>query len=306
MILTAVRARDYTRRSTTATSLGYSPAMAQRANNAKWRFRLHEIIFEADTTPGKAFDVVLLLAIVLSVLAVLLESVVSIRARHGPILRAAEWMFTILFTIEYILRLLSVGKPIRYALSFFGLVDLLAVLPTYLSLLAPGTHSLMVIRALRLLRIFRVLKLAQFVGEAYFIWRAVRASGRKIAVFLSAVLTSVLILGTMMYLIEGEANGFRSIPEAVYWSIVTMTTVGYGDITPQTVLGRVVASVIMILGYGIIAVPTGIVTAEITGLGRRVSTQACPECSREGHDPDARHCKFCGADLHPERGTAQG
>ncbi|MCK4306217.1 MAG: ion transporter [Candidatus Eisenbacteria sp.] len=262
------------------------------------RSKIHEVIFEADTPSGKTFDVLLLFLIVLSVCAVILESVAPIRQSHGRVLRIAEWGFTGLFTIEYILRLVSVGRPHRYALSFFGLVDLLAIAPTYLSLLVAGTQSLVVIRALRLLRVFRVLKLAQYVGASRMLEAALRASARKIVVFLGAVLTLVLIIGALMYLIEGEENGFTSIPQSIYWAIVTMTTVGYGDLAPGTVLGRILASAVMILGYGIIAVPTGIVTVELAGVRKdQISTQACPECSAEGHDPDARFCKHCGARL---------
>jgi voltage-gated potassium channel len=230
---------------------------------------------------------------------VLLESVAGIRARWGTELRAAEWLFTGLFTVEYGLRLVSVKRPGRYAGSFFGLVDLLAIVPTYLSLLIAGAQTLIVIRALRLLRVFRVLKLAHFLGEAHHLGLALRASVRKIVVFLGTVLTLVLIVGSLMYLIEGEASGFTSIPEAIYWAIVTLTTVGYGDIAPETFLGRLLASVVMILGYAIIAVPTGIVTVEMAAVrrGGRVSTQACPSCAAEGHDPDARFCKRCGAGL---------
>jgi len=262
------------------------------------RQRLHEIIFEADTPAGRAFDLVLLLCIVLSVLAVLLESVSSIRASHGRLLRGAEWVFTVLFTAEYVARLLCVGRPRRYALSFFGVVDFLAIVPTYLSLIVAGTQSLIVIRALRLLRVFRVLKLAHFVGEARLLRAAIRASARKIVVFLGTVLTAVLIIGALMYLIEGERNGFTSIPQSIYWAIVTMTTVGYGDIAPATLAGKMLASVVMIVGYGIIAVPTGIVTVEIASARKRaISTQACPQCSAEGHDPDAVFCKYCAARL---------
>jgi voltage-gated potassium channel len=230
---------------------------------------------------------------------VLLESVAGIRARWGTELRAAEWLFTGLFTVEYGLRLVSVKRPGRYAGSFFGLVDLLAIVPTYLSLLIAGAQTLIVIRALRLLRVFRVLKLAHFLGEAHHLGLALRASVRKIVVFLGTVLTLVLIVGSLMYLIEGAASGFTSIPEAIYWAIVTLTTVGYGDIAPETFLGRLLASVVMILGYAIIAVPTGIVTVEMAAVrrGGRVSTQACPSCAAEGHDPDARFCKRCGAGL---------
>jgi len=263
-----------------------------------WRERLHEVIFEADTAEGRAFDVALLVCIVASVAAVLLESVASVRARWGGPLRAAEWTFTILFTIEYALRIASVGRPLRYALSFFGVVDLLAIVPTYLSLVVSGTQSLIVIRALRLLRVFRVLKLAHFVGEARQLQAALVASLHKITVFLGAVVTLVLIVGSMMYLIEGEGNGFTSIPQSIYWAIVTLTTVGYGDIAPQTLPGKILASTVMILGYGIIAVPTGIVTVELAGVRRQeLTTQACPQCAAEGHDADAAHCKFCGARL---------
>ena len=262
------------------------------------RERLHEIIFEADTPAGKTFDVALMILIILSVVAVMLESINSVAEKYGDWLRAFEWIVTIIFTIEFVLRLYSVGKPARYARSFFGVVDLLAILPTYLSFFVPGAQSLLVIRALRLLRVFRVLKLAHFVGESRVLWSAMRASARKIIVFLGFVLTSVVIVGSAMYLIEGEESGFHNIPESIYWCIVTMTTVGYGDLAPQTPLGKLLASVVMIMGYGIIAVPTGIVTVEVAGASRRqVSTQACPECAAEGHDPDAAFCKHCGAGL---------
>ena len=267
-------------------------------DQASLRSRLHEIIFEADTPAGKFFDVALLMLIILSVIAVMLESTSTIAARYGPWLRTFEWVVTILFTIEYLLRLYSVGNPLRYARSFFGIVDLLAILPSYLSIFIPGAQTLLVIRALRLLRVFRVLKLAQFVGEASELRAALRASARKIIVFLGAVLTIVVIVGSMMYLIEGEANGFTSIPVSIYWAIVTMTTVGYGDIAPQTALGKILASAIMIMGYGIIAVPTGIVSVELAGVTRKkISTQACPQCGAEGHDADAVHCKYCGETL---------
>ena len=262
------------------------------------RQKLHEIIFEADTPAGKAFDVILLIAIILSVVAVLLESVSGIRLSYGHLLRSFEWAMTILFTIEYALRLFCVGRPLKYAISFFGIVDLLAILPTYLSTFVIGAHSLIVIRALRLLRVFRVLKIVQFVVEARQLSKALRASARKIIVFIGAVLTLQLIVGAMIYLIEGEENGFTSIPESIYWAIVTMTTVGYGDIAPQTALGKFLAAAIMILGYGIIAVPTGIVTVEIAGAAKgKISTQACPQCAAEGHDADAEFCKKCGARL---------
>ncbi len=263
-----------------------------------WRPLLHEIIFEADTPAGKWFDVLLIWSILLSVTAVLLDSVASIRSVHARLLYGVEWFFTILFTIEYLLRLLTVGRPIKYAVSFFGIVDFMSIVPTYLSLLFPASKYLIVIRILRILRVFRVLKLVQYVREANFLMRALRASRRKIFVFLYTVLTLVIVFGALIYLIEGEENGFTSIPRSIYWAIVTMTTVGYGDISPQTGIGQVVASVIMILGYGIIAVPTGIVTVELSrAVGEEVSTRACSECSAEGHDPDAVHCKYCGAKL---------
>jgi len=262
------------------------------------RQRLHEIIFEADTPAGKAFDVALLVFIVLSVGAVMLESISSVNARYGSQLRVFEWVVTILFTIEYLLRLYCVGNPFRYARSFFGIVDLLAILPSYLSIFIPGAQSLLVIRALRLLRVFRVLKLAQFVGEASELRAALRASARKIIVFVGAVLAIVIIVGSLMYLIEGETGGFTSIPVSIYWAIVTMTTVGYGDIAPQTPFGKILASAIMILGYGIIAVPTGIVSVELAGVTRKkITTRACPQCGAGGHDGDADYCKFCSAEL---------
>ena len=270
---------------------------ARPAPRAPWRARLHEVIFESDTAAGRVFDVGLLVAILVSLVAVILESVADIRHEHGETLRAVEWTITIAFTIEYALRLLAVDRPGRYARSFFGLVDLLAIVPTYLALLLPEAQSLMVIRAIRLVRVFRILKLAHFLGEAQQLAQALRASGRKIAVFLGAIVTAVVIMGAVMYLVEGEANGFTSIPTSMYWAVVTMTTVGYGDIAPKTPLGQLLAAVLMILGYGIIAVPTGIVSVELAKTGHVVSAQACPACSAEGHDFDATHCKYCGAHL---------
>jgi voltage-gated potassium channel len=269
--------------------------------NADWRKRLHEIIFEHRTREGRAFDVALLWTILLSVLVVMLESVKAIREEFGGLLLGAEWVFTILFTVEYVLRLLSLTRPLRYVFSLYGLVDLLAVIPTYLSLFLPGAQSLLVIRALRLLRVFRILKLGQHVGEARVLARALRASRYKITVFLAAVLTIVLIVGALMYLIEGERNGFTSIPTSVYWAIVTMTTVGYGDIAPKTVLGQFLASILMITGYGVIAVPTGIVTVELAHAARHgLKARVCGGCGWEDHDPDAGYCKFCGHALEAE------
>jgi voltage-gated potassium channel len=261
---------------------------------APWRARLHEIIFEADTPAGRAFDVALLVAIVVSILAVMLESVAAIRGEHGRALRALEWTLTVAFTVEYVLRLLAVDQPGRYARSFLGIVDLLAILPTYLALVVPEAHTLLVIRSLRLLRVFRILKLSQFLGEAQQLQQALRASRRKITVFLGTIVTIIVIVGTAMYVIEGEEHGFTSIPMSMYWAVVTMTTVGYGDIAPRTALGQLLAALLMILGYGIIAVPTGIVSVELAQAGRAVSRQACPACGAEGHDVDAVHCKFCG------------
>ncbi len=266
----------------------------------EWRDSLHEIIFEADTAAGKLFDEALIACIILSVVAVMFDSVASVHAQYGRILYGIEWFVTVLFTIEYVLRLSCVGRPLRYATSFYGTVDLLAILPTYVSILLPGSQYLIVIRILRVLRIFRVLKLLQYLREASLLLQAMRASSRKILVFLFTVLTLVVIFGALMYLIEGADNGFTSIPLSIYWAVVTLTTVGYGDISPQTTLGQTVASLIMILGYSIIAVPTGIVTVEISrlpGMKPSVSTQACPECSAEGHDSDAKHCKYCGSKL---------
>ena len=276
-------------------------ADAEKASD--WRDRLRVIIFEADTPAGKAFDVCLLIAIMVSVLAVMLDSVESIRAAYGYELDVIEWIFTALFTVEYILRLACVPFPSQYARSFFGVVDLLAILPTYLSLLFPGTEMLLVIRGLRLLRIFRVFKLGRFLGEASILRKALADSRHKITVFLGTVTILVTLLGTAMYLIEGPEHGFTSIPTAVYWAVVTMTTVGYGDIAPQTVPGKALAAMVMILGYSIIAVPTGIVTAEIVETAAasrgKVTTRCCPHCMAEGHDADADYCKACGGELEP-------
>jgi voltage-gated potassium channel len=265
------------------------------------RRRLYVIVFEADTPAGRAFDVALLVVILVSIVAVLLESVDGIRAEHGRALRVIEWTITILFTLEYLLRLWLVRHPVHYAWSFFGVVDLLSILPTYVSVLIPGAQSFLVIRALRLLRVFRILKLAHFLGEANLLGRALRASSRKITVFLVTVITLVLIIGAVMYLVEGPESGFTSIPISMYWAIVTLTTVGYGDIAPQTVLGQLLASMVMIMGYGIIAVPTGIVTVEMAEAARQGMRERrrCEQCGLGEHDTDARHCKRCGNALSP-------
>ncbi|MDA1312999.1 MAG: ion transporter [Acidobacteria bacterium] len=270
----------------------------QSAPPVSRRERVHAIIFEADTPGGKFFDVALLWAILLSVVTVMLESVSSIKAQYGDLLRGLEWFFTALFTVEYVLRIFCVERPARYMRSFFGLVDLVSIIPTYLSFFVAGSQSLIVIRALRLLRVFRVLKLAHYLGEAQVLMAALRASRPKITVFLGAVLTIVIIVGSAMYFIEGGENGFDNIPRAMYWAIVTMTTVGYGDIAPQTVAGQSLAALLMILGYAIIAIPTGIVSAELVRKpAGQVSTRACPVCGAEGHDHDASHCKYCGGEL---------
>lgn len=265
-----------------------------------WREKIHEVIFEADTFAGKTFDVALIITIFLSVFAVMLDSVKVISIQYGSLLFAAEWAFTILFTIEYILRLISVRKPMLYARSFYGVVDLLSILPTYLTLVIVDAKYFLVIRILRVLRIFRIFKLANYMGEASMMMNALRNSRAKISVFLYTVLMSVVVFGSLVYVIEGPENGFSSIPKSVYWAIVTLTTVGYGDISPQTPVGQFLASCIMILGYGLIAVPTGIYSAEITREAMKkkdVTNNACPSCAYEGHDKDAEFCKKCGAKL---------
>jgi voltage-gated potassium channel len=264
---------------------------------------LYEIIFGAETPSGKAFDVILLLAIALSIAVVLAESVERVAQVYGGALSALEWGLTLLFTAEYVARLLSVRRPHHYALSFFGVVDLLAILPSYLSLIVGGAQSLLVLRVLRLLRVFRVFKLTRYLGEAHTLMSALRASRHKITVFVFAVMTIVFVMGALMYLVEGPEHGFTSIPRAIYWAIVTLTTVGYGDIAPRTVLGQAIASLVMVLGYGIIAVPTGIVTVE---LGRASAAGAlrvaCPGCAAEEHAGDARFCRRCGAPLASDGG----
>lgn len=271
---------------------GYSPLQQ----------KLHEIIFEAETPAGKLFDVLLLWAILLSVVAVMLESVTSFREAHGVLLNRIEWVFTVIFTLEYVLRVYSVRKSRHYTLSFYGIIDLIAVVPTYLSLFFTGSQYLLVFRVVRLLRVFRVLKLVRYVGEATVLSSALQASRHKIAVFLGGVLALNVIVGTLMYLIEGEQHGFTSIPRSMYWAIVTLTTVGYGDIAPQTILGQTLAAILMILGYGIIAVPTGIVSVELSKAQLdSPDTHSCSDCGGGPHAIDAKFCKFCGAKLRPRR-----
>ncbi len=268
-----------------------------------WKRRLHDVIYESSTPAGKAFDVALLVLILLSIAVVILDSVPRHHARHGGLFFALEWAFTVVFTLEYVLRLIAVRRPLRFAMSPLGLIDLLSILPSYLSIFVPGAQSLLVLRALRLLRIFRIFKLAHFLTEAEFLTAAIRGSVRKISIFMLAVITLTIILGSVMYLVEGAEAGFTSIPESIYWGVVTMTTVGYGDIAPQTALGKFIASAMMLIGYGIIAVPTGILTSELAAEARKnkpESQESCPVCGREGHDGDAVHCKWCGAGLHEE------
>jgi len=262
---------------------------------------LRIIIFETGSPAGKAFDVGLILCILISVLAVLLDSVASLHDRYGTFLYAVEWFFTVLFTVEYAARLWCIQQPLRYAKSFYGVVDLLGILPTYLSLLVADTQYLLVIRILRVLRVFRVLRMVRYVGEAELLTQALIASRRKITVFISTVFALVIIFGSLMYLIEGDEYGFSSIPRSIYWAVITLTTVGYGDLTPHTPLGQALATVVMIMGYGIIAVPTGIVTMELNEAHRRASTantRTCPSCAVEGHLREATYCWRCGSHLY--------
>lgn len=273
--------------------------------NKNWKAKLHEIIYEAETPSGKLFDVLLLIAILASIVLVMLESVESFDKNYHEFLNIAEWVITILFTIEYIARIISVKKPSKYIFSFYGIIDLLSTIPKYLSLFLFGTHHLVALRALRLLRIFRILKLTRYIGESTNFVRALKTSRAKIAVFLSFVIILCIILGTVMYLVEGdEGSGFTSIPRSVYWAIVTLTTVGYGDIAPHTPLGQLIASVIMIMGYGIIAVPTGIVSSEMSKIEKKniihPNTKACQNCATEFHRDDAEFCHHCGHKLGDE------
>ncbi|MET0393002.1 MAG: ion transporter [Chitinophagaceae bacterium] len=265
----------------------------------RWQANLHRVIFESNTPGGKAFDVALLACILLSILIVMLDSAPLLHARYGRLFFITEWCFTALFTTEYVLRLTAVRRPLRYAFSFLGLIDLLAILPMYLSFVLVGAQSLLVLRALRLLRIFRIFKLTHFLSEMSFLGSAMKSSAKKISIFMLVVLTLVIILGSIMYLVESRENGFTSIPDSIYWAIVTITTVGYGDISPETPLGKFIASIIMLIGYGIIAVPTGIITTEMTlaARHRKHGTETCPGCGREGHDENAVFCKYCGEKL---------
>ncbi|OZV66592.1 ion transporter [Winogradskyella aurantia] len=289
--------------------------MMESNNKHNWKTKLHEVIYEADTPAGKLFDVILLIAILASIVLVMLESINSFDNKHHTFLNIAEWVITILFSLEYVARVISVKKPFKYIFSFYGVIDLLSTIPKYISLLMAGTHALVALRALRLLRVFRILKLARYLGASNQLAAAIKASRAKIAVFLFAVIIAAVIFGTIMYLVEGEKNGFTNIPKSVYWCIVTLTTVGFGDIAPVTPLGQFIATVIMILGYGIIAVPTGIVSAEYTKASGsdsgklsdeevvqlesvQLNTQCCVNCLTEQHQDGAEYCYKCGSPLH--------
>lgn len=275
------------------------PAQAPEPTRETLRDKLRIIIFEANSPAGKAFDVGLIFCILASVLAVLLDSVASLHERFGTVFYGVEWFFTVLFTVEYAARLWCIQHPVRYARSFYGVVDLLGILPTYVSLFVADTQYLLVIRILRVLRVFRVLRMVRYVGEAELLVQALIASRRKITVFISTVLALVVIFGSLMYLIEGDEHGFTSIPRSIYWAVITLTTVGYGDVTPHTPLGQAVATLVMIMGYGIIAVPTGIVTLELNEAHRRAAnTRTCPSCSAEGHLREATYCWRCGSHLY--------
>lgn len=283
--------------------------------NKTWKRKLHQIIYEADTPAGKLFDVILLIAIIASIILVMLESVNEIDAKYHNVLNISEWIITILFSIEYIARIITVNKPLKYITSFYGIVDFLSTIPKYLSFIFVGTHALVALRALRLLRVFRILKLARYLGASNHLMSAIKASRAKIAVFLFAVVIVAVIMGTVMYLVEGEENGFTNIPKSVYWCIVTLTTVGFGDIAPQTPFGQFLAAIIMVLGYGIIAVPTGIVSAEYTSLSKddnkstpgnpqrpeiQLNSQSCNNCLAEKHKDNAEFCYRCGYSLTDE------
>lgn len=263
-----------------------------------WQQRLYKVVYESDTPAGKAFDIVLLFAILASILTVMLDSVNTYHQRHGHLFFILEWIFTTLFTLEFISRLICIRRPLQYVFSPLGLIDLLAIIPSYLSIIYAGAQSLLAFRALRLLRVFRIFKLTRFLTEVQFLTTALKSSLRKISIFMLTVLMIVVILGSVMYLVEKRENGFSNIPESIYWAIVTVTTVGYGDISPVTPLGKAVASVIMLIGYGIIAVPTGIITTEMSRAVReKRGIKTCARCRTGGHDADARYCKHCGAQL---------
>ncbi len=266
------------------------------------KLKLYEIVFEADTPQGKAFDIILLISILFSILIVMLESVDSYNQKFSSFFNSIEWFFTIIFTIEYILRIIIVNKKSKYIFSFYGIIDLLTILPFFIGLFLPfGAKSLAIIRSFRLLRVFRIFKLPRYVSESQTLIKALIASKQRIGVFFFFVIMIVFILGTVMYLIEDKDAGFTNIPQSIYWAVVTLTTVGYGDIAPVTPLGKFIAGFVMILGYAIIAIPTGIITSEMNKANKKdgISTQVCPNCLKEGHDTDADFCKFCGAEINP-------
>ena len=263
----------------------------------KLKDKLYEIIFESDTKSGKIFDLILIFSILISVFTVLIDSVQYYNNLYGNIIYIFEWFFTILFSIEFILRIYCTRKPITYIFSFYGIIDLLSIIPTYVSIILPASRYLSVIRILRVLRIFRILKLILYIGEANLLIKALYSSRRKIIVFLFSILTMVTILGSIMYLIEGEANGFTSIPRSIYWAIVTITTVGYGDISPQTEIGQAFASIAMIIGYATIAVPTGIISAEYSTIKANTKQVICSKCNHSNHELDSKYCKLCGNKL---------
>jgi voltage-gated potassium channel len=268
-------------------------------NNDSLKERLHEIIFESDTKAGRLFDLTLLGLISLSVIVVMLETVPALHDRYFKWFYAAEWFFTVIFTVEFLLRLYAVNAPMKYVTSTFGLIDLISILPTYLSLFVTGAQTLLVVRILRLIRVFRIMRMGQFLWAGHVISRALKASRHKIGIFIFFVLQLVIVIGTVMYFVEGTYNpGFSSIPQSIYWAVVTLTTVGFGDITPQSAFGQFLACIVMIMGYAIIAVPTGIVSAELVAGQRRNNTQACRHCIKEGHDDDAIFCKYCGWKLN--------
>ena len=266
-------------------------------NNKNLRNKLYKIIFKSDTPAGKGFDVLLIISILLSVVVVMLDSVQYYNNKYGDILYIMEWIFTLLFTVEYFLRIYCINKPLIYMRSFFGIIDILSIIPTYISIFFPASRYLSIIRILRVLRIFRVLKLIFYIGEANILMDALVSARRKIIVFLFFIFTLATIIGSVMYLVEGEANGFTSIPRSIYWAIVTITTVGYGDISPQTALGQFLASFAMIIGYATIAVPTGIISAEYSTMKQKFNNTVCPDCGNEDHEDDAKFCRTCGSAL---------
>lgn len=276
--------------------------MKQEQHKTNWKAKLYEIIYEADTKEGKWFDIILIFTILLSIILVMLESVESFDEKYHSLLNSSEWVITILFSIEYIARIVTIKKPSSYIFSFYGIIDFLATIPKYLSIFFVGTHALIALRALRLLRVFRILKLARYLGASKNLISALKASKIKISVFLFSVMVLTIILGTIMYLVEGPKNGFTSIPHSMYWAVVTLTTVGYGDLAPNTPLGQFIASIVMVLGYGIIAVPTGIVTSEITKQDHKIhtNTQTCPHCLLDKHMDNAEFCHQCGEKLNHE------